>query len=328
MTMPPARETGRHWSLLSCPSCGGRLDEAPGNRLVCGTCGADVPVDGGIPRFGGGDLDPLARRTRESFGYEWSRFSDWSASGETNFREYFGDLDLGALAGARVLDAGCGMGRHARLLSPHVRELLALDFSQAIEQAARNLADCPNVSCVQADLTRPPVRDGAFDFVYSLGVLHHLDDTAGALAGLARKARPGGRVRIYLYWRPGGWRGVLLAAVNSVRPLTTRMPFGILRASCRVLSVLLWTGLILPYRGLRRLGVRGVERLPLYQYTQYPFAVLYNDQFDRFSAPLEKRYTAGEVAALLEAAGLTEVRVWPRYGWMGEGVRPARPVGH
>jgi hypothetical protein len=54
-----------------------------------------------------------------------------------------------------------------------------------------------------------------------------------------------------------------------------------------------------------------------------PFAVLFNDQFDRLSAPLEKRYDAAEVCGLLESAGLTDVRVFARYGWIGEGVRPS-----
>jgi hypothetical protein len=62
--------------------------------------------------------------------------------------------------------------------------------------------------------------------------------------------------------------------------------------------------------------------MPYFQYTAYPFTVLYNDQFDRFSAPLEARYTADEVRRLLAQAGLLDVRVWPRYGWMAEGVRP------
>jgi hypothetical protein len=56
-------------------------------------------------------------------------------------------------------------------------------------------------------------------------------------------------------------------------------------------------------------------------YAKYGFTVLFNDQFDRFSAPIEKRYTREEVQELLESAGLTDVRVHPRFGWIGDGVR-------
>jgi hypothetical protein len=78
---------------------------------------------------------------------------------------------------------------------------------------------------------------------------------------------------------------------------------------------------IVPYRWLRALGVTRVERWPLFVYTKYPFAILYNDQFDRLSAPLEKRYSRQEARDLLRAAGLREVTVRPMYGWLVDGVR-------
>ena len=60
---------------------------------------------------------------------------------------------------------------------------------------------------------------------------------------------------------------------------------------------------------------------PLSIYVKYPFNVLYNDQFDRFSAPIEKRYSADEVWALLESVGLHDISVHSRYGWIGDGVK-------
>lgn len=307
--------------LLRCLQCGGTF-RRHADGLACEACGAAVAVVAGIPRFVPSALDETAERTRESFGYEWTHFTDWTASGDTNFADYFGDLDLSSLSRDVVLDAGCGMGRHARMMAPHVRQLVALDFSAAIEQAARTLAAVPHAACIQADLSRPPLADAAFDFVYSLGVLHHLHDTSGALARLARLVRPGGRLRVYLYWQPEGWRGRLLAGVNALRPVTTRLPFPVLKAFCFGLSAVLWACVIVPYKLLRAAGVRSVDRLPLVQYTKYPFVILYNDQFDRFSAPLEKRYRRDEVRQLLEASGLVDVRVWPRFGWIAEGRRP------
>ena len=51
------------------------------------------------------------------------------------------------------------------------------------------------------------------------------------------------------------------------------------------------------------------------------FAFWYNDQFDRFSAPLEQRFDRDEVVRLLEGAGLHDVTVHPSFGWVGEGTR-------
>jgi hypothetical protein len=63
--------------------------------------------------------------------------------------------------------------------------------------------------------------------------------------------------------------------------------------------------------------------LPLKTYADYPFSVLVNDQSDRFSAPLERRYTSDEVRDALTAAGLEDVVVLPNHGWLGDGRRPA-----
>jgi SAM-dependent methyltransferase len=311
-------------SLLRCPACRGELapDARGGDAMLpCRTCGRTVPIVGGIPRFVQAPEDPLSRRTQASFGYEWTHFTDWRQSGETNFNDYFEGVDLSSLRGGTVLDAGCGMGRHARQLAPYAARVVAVDFSLAIDQAARNVAELQNVDCIQADLLSLPLADGVFDYVYSLGVLHHVDATERALAGLVAKVKPGGRLRVFLYGKRHGWPGQLLKMVTLARRVTVRLPFSVLRAACAVLSAALYASIILPYRALSALGVRRHEHWPLFVYTKYPFNVIYNDQFDRFSAPLEKRYDAAEVKTLLEAAGLSNVQVRARFGWVAEGTK-------
>ena len=306
---------------LRCPQCFGRLLQGK-DSLRCNACAATFPIERGVPRFAQERGDAAAERTRRSFGYEWSHFSDWEPSGTQNFAQYFGDVDLSRLRAALVLDAGCGMGRHARQMAAHARHLFAVDFSSAIDAAARNTAGLSNVDCVQADLFRLPFADETFDYVYSLGVLHHVRDTPAAVRLLASKVKPGGRLRIYLYWKRHGWQGALLRVVSAVRVVTTRLPLPLLRLLCAMLSVVLYGGVIQPYRLLRPMGFDGAGRLPLWVYVNYPFAVLYNDQFDRLSAPIEKRYDADDVRRLMESAGLTDLTVRPSFGWVAEGVRP------
>ena len=316
--------------LLRCPSCRAPLsmlavgDVSTGLR--CQQCERVTPIKDGIPRFvdnGSSDVTgstDVAQRTRASFGYELTHFNDWKPSGSENFEDYFSEFDLDWLRGGTVLDGGCGMGRHALQVAPFADRVVALDFSKAIEQAARNVGDRSNVQCVQGDLTRLPLADEAFDFVYSMGVLHHLEDTALALRRLARTLKPGGRLRLYLYWKRTGVVGALLSLVGLARKITTRLPFGLLRVLCWVLSVILFAAVVVPYRLLMRLGLR-LDGWPLVVYTKYPFNVLYNDQFDRFSAPLEKRYSEAEVRSLLEGAGLRDITIHRRFGWIGDGVK-------
>jgi SAM-dependent methyltransferase len=318
MGAPPVSE----WlqSVLCCPACAEKMaiEQA---ALACTNCGRRVPIRDGVPTFVEDAADEIGRRTQSSFGYEWQEFADWRPSGQQNFESYFIGCDLDALAHADVLDAGCGMGRHARFMAQRVARLIALDFSAAVESARQNLREFENVACVRADLRRLPFAPATFDFIYSLGVVHHIADTDEAVRALADKLRPGGRLRIYVYWARQGASGWLLRLVAAARTITTRMPFPLLRVACRALSAALWVGIVGPYRALGAMGV-DVSRWPLSVYTKYPFNVLYNDQFDRFSAPIEKRYTAQSAHKLLADAGLTDISVRECFGWVAEGRKP------
>jgi hypothetical protein len=140
-----------------------------------------------------------------------------------------------------------------------------------------------------------------------------------------RYARPGGRVRIYLYWKPErrSHRAVL-AGVSAARRITTRLPHRLLHALSYPIAAGLWVAFVAPYKLLA--GHRGTQRFaewfPLKTYANYPFGVLVNDQFDRFSAPIERRFERSEVLDLMRSAGLEQVEVWPNYGWVAEGLVP------
>jgi SAM-dependent methyltransferase len=237
--------------------------------------------------------------------------------------------DRSFFRGIRVLDAGAGSGRHARQAALYGAAVAAVDLGNSIDVARRNVPD--DVLTVQADLEALPFAPETFDLVISIGVLHHLPDPQGALNYLTGFAKSGGRVRIYLYWRPPkAWHRVILRGVDAARVVTTRLPHRVLKILCYPLSALLWAAIVVPYRGIRsspRLR-RMAAHFPLKTYADYPFMVLVNDQFDRFSAPVERRYSREEVMNMMRAAGLHDVAVIPNSGWVAEGVAqpsPGRP---
>jgi SAM-dependent methyltransferase len=205
--------------------------------------------------------------------------------------------------------------------------VVAVDIGRSIDTARRNLP--PEVLTIQADAERLPFPRESFDFVMSIGVLHHLPDTERALEGLVSYVRPGGHFHVYLYWTPdrAGHRSVL-GLVSALRRVTTRMPHELLRWLCVPLSALLYATVVWPYRMMR--GHPTLERpaaaFPLKTYADYPFGVLVNDQFDRFSAPIERRFTRVEVRAMLERAGLQDVQVLANSGWLGDGQAPGGAV--
>jgi len=266
----------------------------------------------------------IKRRTAASFAYEWDRFGETRAEWRKNFLDYLRPHEASALRGRRVLDVGTGSGRHAVEAVGVGADVVAVDLGRSIDVARRNLPS--GALTVQADAERLPFAESSFDFVMSIGVLHHLPDPERALRAIVPFTRGGGHVHIYLYWIPerSGQRR-MLRAVTAVRRLTVHMDHRLLHILCYPVAASLLIGFVLPHRlGRRRPRMRRVtDALPLKIYADYPFAVLVNDQFDRFSAPLERRYTRDEVNGMLVRAGLEDIQVLPNAGWVADGRRPA-----
>ena len=266
----------------------------------------------------------LRRRTGESFAYEWEHFGALRPEWERNFRDYLRPHEPEALQGRLVLDVGAGSGRHSFEAHRYGATVVAVDVGDAVHVARRNLP--AEVVTVQADAEELPFHDAAFDFVMAIGVLHHLPDPARALKSLARLVRPGGYIHIYVYWIPSSrWHRSLLQLVTATRRVTTRMPRPLLRALSYPIAATLFATFVLPYRVTRRLPrlERFATGFPLRAYADYPFGVCVNDQFDRFSAPIEWRFTAEEVKAMLEDADFGDVLVLENHGWIGSGRAPS-----
>lgn len=273
------------------------------------------------------------RDTARSFGYEWQAFSEMLPDYESNFRWYFERFPADAFKDQLILDAGCGTGRHTfHMARSGARAVVAMDFSQAIEVAARNNRDNPNTHFVQADIYHPPFPPGTFDFVYSLGVLHHLPDPEKGFRSLLPLLKTGNYMNIYLYWNLEGeaaWRRAALGAVTSVRRVTTRLPHGLLKKLSWMIAAGFQVAFVWPARALASFKpTQGLaDRVPLGHYRKYSFRVLYTDQFDRFSAPIENRYGREEVAGWFERAGMEDVVILGGAGWRASGKHVA-PVNN
>src|SRR5207302_4383401 len=191
-------------------------------------------------------------------------------------------------------------------------EVIGVELSDGgVRKAWERVAHLPRAHVVQADLCRLPFDAAQFDWVYSYGVLHHVSTPPAAVGEIARVAKPSAPVAVYLYEdfvaRGRLLRWALLAA-NSVRAVTTRMPARLLYACCRAASPLVFAAFTLPYKLLRAAGaVRLAESIP-FRHGTHPFG-LTGDLYDRFSAPVELRFTRHGAEALLRNAGLEVSRV-------------------
>jgi len=99
----------------------------------------------------------------------------------------------------RLVDVGAGTGLIGLALVDDVREVVLLDPSAGmIEVATEKLATSGlrSVSAVRHDLLVDPPPADPFDVAVSLLVLHHLEDTAAALAAIRELLVPGGRIAL------------------------------------------------------------------------------------------------------------------------------------
>ena len=114
---------------------------------------------------------------------------------------------LGMEPGDRVLDLGCGFGRHAFEAARRGATVVALDAGADEVAEVRDTfgamvdageLDEPGAgpARVQGDALRLPFADGTFDRVIASEVLEHIPDDAGAMAELARVLRPGGTMAV------------------------------------------------------------------------------------------------------------------------------------
>ena len=138
------------------------------------------------------NIDP---QTVASFGDEWVRFDQSGMSADELrkvFDGYFAVFPWDRLpSDAEGFDMGCGSGRWARLVAPRVGRLHCIDPSAAITVARSTLAGHDNVVFHQASVDAPGLPLGSQDFGYSLGVLHHVPDTAAAIRSCVALLKPG-----------------------------------------------------------------------------------------------------------------------------------------
>ena len=256
----------------------------------------------------------MDEKTVEGFGEEWQRFDQSELSShdkERIFNDYFSLFSWEKLPPNAVgADIGCGSGRWAQLVAPKVGLLHCVDPSQALDVARHNLSGIDNVKFAQASVDDLPFPDNSLDFAYSLGVLHHVPNTAAAIRSIAAKLKPQAPFLLYLYYafdnRPY-WFRLLWRISDILRRTISKMPSPLRYMVSQLLAVMIYWPLARTAKILEQLGCLPAN-WPLAYYRDKEFYVMRTDALDRFGTVLEHRFTQSQIQTMLETAGFKDVR--------------------
>jgi 2-polyprenyl-3-methyl-5-hydroxy-6-metoxy-1,4-benzoquinol methylase len=138
-------------------------------------------------------------------------YADWRQStlGKTTERVEQ-DLVLslaGSVSGKRVLDVGCGDGAYALSAAERGAQVVGVDTSRRMLDAARERAASKGleIDLREGDVQRLPIDDASFDIVLAVTVLCIVNDATEATREMARVLSPGGRLVIGELGRFSTW---------------------------------------------------------------------------------------------------------------------------
>jgi SAM-dependent methyltransferase len=265
--------------------------------------------------------DPLTHQTIEDFGEQWTRYTtnDGYYASATLFQDICGPLiDLTEIRGSTVADIGSGSGRIVTmLLEAGAQKVVAIEPSKAFEVLQQNTKSwgerVEHICCAGEDIP----QDRNLDFVFSIGVLHHIPNPAAVVRAAYGALKPHGKILVWLYGAEGNQ--LYLKILTPLRKLSTRLPAPVLAGLAHCLNVLLFA---------YALACRFLP-LPLRDYInnvsskfswQKRFLVIY----DQLNPAYAKYYTGDEASSLLADAGFRDVKSYHRHGysWTVTGTKP------
>lgn len=292
--------------LLVCPNCKGPLqisgpiyvnDEIESGKLVSG-CGQEYIIKDFIPRFVPAD------NYAKSFGFEWNKHRttqlDSANKNQESEKRFLQSIDfpISELKGKLVLDAGCGMGRFTEVVLKYGGIVVGIDLSSAVDAAFKNMGLDNDVNFIQADIFNLPFKKGTFDFIYSLGVLHHTPDPKSAFVSLSRLLKSNGKISITLY---SAYQKIFVYNSKFWRFFTTRMPKKMLYFFC-YLTLPLYYLYTIPLLGNLFKAIFVINIHPDWRWRLL-------DTFDWYSPKYQFWYTHFEVFKWFSECRLAEVKV-------------------
>jgi SAM-dependent methyltransferase len=227
-------------------------------------------------------------------------------------------LTAGDVTGLRVAEIGAGSGRFVNVLAQAgAAHIVALEPSAAFRVLRENTrAHRDRITYLDVTGDRLPPSAG-LDYVFIIGVLHHIPEPDPVVAASFQALKPGGKLAVWLYGREGN--SLYLLLVHTLWLITRRLPHRLLEWFVAALYPLFWF-----YMTACR-----VLPLPLAPYLRTVMLPLTPAKrrlviYDQLNPAYARYYTRQEAHDALARHGFIDVRLHHRHGysWTVVGTRP------
>jgi len=253
----------------------------------------------------------IDQKVIDSFGQEWTTFkyvdpaSD--AALDEQFLAYCEPIDLSQFnpRASVAADFGAGSGRWTSRLLPYFSLVYALEPSDGASTTLRGkFSNESRVKILQETVGANSIPNESLDLAVSLGVLHHIPNTALAIKEVSCAIKPGGIFLCYLYYslenKPLYYK-MLFNWANVTRKIISNLPHPFKRFISEIISVLVYWPLARISNVLSMFGFN-TANFPLHHYAKMPLVMMKNDSLDRFGTSLEQRFTKSQIVNMLKIA--------------------------
>ncbi len=274
-------------------------------------------------------MKQIENETIKAYSFLW----DWEINNnnkneKTHFEIVQNTLNDEIVSGNIGLEVGCGPGYDIEYMAAQYpgKKFAAIDFSSSVFALSKRLKKFNNIQLIRASALELPFKAGQFDFVYSFGVLHHTADPVKGFVEINRVLKNRAQMVLYLYedHEDNMVKYYLLKLVSLIRLLTTNMPNKALYAACVFASPILYILFSIPAKILNkfRKTILIANKVP-FNFGRHPFDLI-GDLFDRFKAPIEKRYGREELQLSLSCAGFKDIKLTKIHDTAGWVVKAAK----
>jgi SAM-dependent methyltransferase len=250
-------------------------------------------------------------QTIKDFGKQWLKYSD--NEGYYGSLELFSDilapfLKTNEIRGYKVAEIGSGTGRIVNmLLVAGAKHVTAVEPSDAYEVLCHNIQQPEKVTCLKITGDQLPAY-GDLDYIFAIGVLHHILDPGPVVEAAFKALRSGGHLFVWLYGKEGN--RLYLTLIEPLRIFTKHLPHFSLAA---LVEFIYWPLLFyIKFCHVFSLPLRGYMLSVLEKMSPEKRRLIIYDQLNPAHA---KYYTRVEAEKLLVDGGFTNVRIHHRHGY-------------